>query len=60
MSGGILLKSLFFALPIFIAPIAWARALRWTGNTREAIDLAISINRKTRSSGSSRDAMQQS
>lgn len=25
-----ILTTLFFALPIFIAPIAWARAMRWT------------------------------
>ena len=25
-----LFTTLFFALPIFIAPIAWARAMRWT------------------------------
>jgi len=24
-----LLTTLFFALPIFIAPLAWARAMRW-------------------------------
>lgn len=25
-----IVTTLFFALPIFIAPIAWARAMRWT------------------------------
>ena len=26
----LIVTTLFFALPIFIAPIAWARAMRWT------------------------------